>query len=818
MLIRIELYKPENTDYEHNGDMPLLPESASVKAILNGSWKAEIQHPIDEEGRWKWIEEDAVVKLHNGDMPLLPESASVKAILNGSWKAEIQHPIDEEGRWKWIEEDAVVKLESFNGTQLFRIKKKAKSEAGVSAELEPVFMDAIDDCFLLDIRPTEKNGQQALDIMTAPNKKYSGKSNIKIISTAYYQTKNLIEAICGEEENSFLNRWGGEVLFDNYTITVNNGDMPLLPESASVKAILNGSWKAEIQHPIDEEGRWKWIEEDAVVKLESFNGTQLFRIKKKAKSEAGVSAELEPVFMDAIDDCFLLDIRPTEKNGQQALDIMTAPNKKYSGKSNIKIISTAYYQTKNLIEAICGEEENSFLNRWGGEVLFDNYTITVNDRVGIDHGVQVLYGKNIAENGLQEEIDTSEVITRIVPKAYNGYMIEGNEPWVDSPLLDKYPTIKYGVITFEDVKMKADAAEDDEENGIMICNTQEELNNALKEKCEEQFESGIDKPKVTISADMVMLHDTELYADIRELEEVSIGDTVHCRHSKLDIVTDARVIELEWDCINEEVASVVLGDFQYNFITDVSSMSNRIESAIRPDGTVIGAQVNGIINGVKAQFRAQSDIAQKQKVRAVLFEDLNPESETFGAMCLGTMGFEIASKRTADGRDWDWSTFGTGQGFFADFITAGTMLADRIRGGTLEIGGLDNNSGVARVLDASGKEIVRLDKDGIYAEGKYICDSLNDNRRVTIKDGTILFSNKNDEGVLCMTYVGNAVLFTDGNGKILLRITKDAVLLDAENVGPGVYGKTGTAVFSNGTNLRFEKGFLVGGITKEGDF
>ena len=265
----------------------------------------------------------------------------------------------------------------------------------------------------------------------------------------------------------------------------------------------------------------------------------------------------------------------------------------------------------------------------------------------------------------------------------------------------------------------------------------------------------------------------------------------------------------------------MLGDFQYNFIADVSSMSNRIESAIRPDGTVIGAQVNGIINGVKAQFRAQSDIAQKQKVRAVLFEDLNPESETFGAMCLGTMGFEIASKRTADGRDWDWSTFGTGQGFFADFITAGTMLADRIRGGTLEIGGFDNNSGIARVLDASGKEIVRLDKDGIYAEGKYICDSLSDNRRVTIKDGTISFSNKKDEGVLCMTYVGNALLFTDGNkedSKNLLRITKDAVLLDAENVGPGVYGKTGTAVFSNGTNLRFEKGFLVGGITKEGDF
>lgn len=600
-----------------------------------------------------------------------------------------------------------------------------------------------------------------------------------------------------------------------------NGDMPLLPESASVKAILNGSWKAEIQHPIDEEGRWKWIEEDAVVKLESFNGTQLFRIKKKAKSDAGVSAELEPVFMDAIDDCFLLDIRPTEKNGQQALDIMTAPNKKYSGKSNIKIISTAYYQTKNLIEAICGEEENSFLNRWGGEVLFDNYMITVNDRVGIDHGVQVLYGKNIAENGLREEIDTSEVITRIVPKAYNGYMMEGNEPWVDSPLIDKYPTIKYGVITFEDVKMKEDAGEDDAGNGIIICNSQEEMNAALKEKCKEQFESGIDKPKVTISADMVMLHDTDLYADIKELEEVSLGDTVHCRHSKLDIVSDARVIELEWDCTNEEVTSVVLGDFQYNFITDVSSMINRVESAIRGDGTVVATQVQGILDGVKTQMRAQSSVAKKQNVRAMLFEDLDPDSPNFGAMCLGTMGFQIAGERTADGRDWNWTTFGTGQGFFADFIVAGTMLADRIKGGTLVLGGKENGNGVARVVDGSGKEIVRLDKDGVYAEGKYVCDSLIDNRRVTIKDGTIRFSNKNNEGELCMKYVGNALLVTNGNEqdeKNLIRITRDSVFLDAENVGPGSIGKTGTAVFSNGTNLKFEKGFLVGGVTKEGAF
>lgn len=59
----------------------------------------------------------------------------------------------------------------------------------------------------------------------------------------------------------------------------------------------------------------------------------------------------------------------------------------------------------------------------------------------------------------------SEVVTRIVPKAYNGYMMQGDEPWVDSPLIEKYPTVHYGTMTFEDVKMRTDASEDDEATG-----------------------------------------------------------------------------------------------------------------------------------------------------------------------------------------------------------------------------------------------------------------------------------------------------------------------------------------------------------------
>lgn len=604
-----------------------------------------------------------------------------------------------------------------------------------------------------------------------------------------------------------------------------NGDMTLMPEEAEIHVILNGEWTATIEHPIDDEGRWKYITDNAVVKMPSFNGEQLFRIQNKEKSDSGVSAELTPIFLDAKEACFLVDVRPTEKSGQEALDIMTAPNKTYIAKSDIKKTSTAYYQTKNLIEAINGNDDNAFTKRWGGEILYNNYEVIVNERVGADRGVHVVYGKNIVKDGFSETIDMTDVVTRIVPKAYNGYMIEGEAPWVDSPIIDKYPTVHYGVITFDDVKMRADASEDDEANGVIVCDTQEQLEKALTDKCIEQFDAGVDKPSITIEVNMELLQNTELYDDVKELETVSLGDTAHCSHSKLGIITDARAIELKWDAVRNKVTSVKLGDFQYNFLDNASSVMNRVEQAIREDGSVIGQQIQGIINGVQAQMRAQSSIAKKQEVRAILFEDLDPDSPTFGAMCLGTLGFEIAGERTTDGRDWKWSTFGTGKGFYADFIVAGTMLADRIKGGTLELGGEDNGNGIARVLNASGKEIVRLDKDGVYAIGSYVCENIGGlNRRTEIRSGSIMFSKKDKSNPIFVESSGDAIVvrsggtFDDATGSTtLLTISKSSMtnVIDQVYEG-GMLAKTGRAEFSDGTYLDIKNGRIVGGNTKEG--
>ncbi len=454
-----------------------------------------------------------------------------------------------------------------------------------------------------------------------------------------------------------------------------NGDMPLLPSSAVVHIVLNGAWEAELQHPIDPDGRWKYITEGAVVKIPSINGEQLFRVKKKYKSDSGIEAELDPIFYDAIDDCFLTDVRPTAKNGQDALNIMISPNRKYTGQSNIKRVSTSYYVRKNLIEALNSDDENSFVNRWGGEILYDNYKVIVNERAGGDYGVELRYGKNIEKDGLTEEVDIRNVVTRIYPTSYNGHAMSGTG-YVDSPLISNYPIVKTRTIKFENVKMREDASDGDAEKGIVICDTQKELDAALREKCEDQYIAGLDKPSMTISANMVLLKNTELYKDFAILENVSIGDTIHCTHDKLGITTDARVVELRYDAIREKVVDVKLGDFQASYFDRVSSSVGRIDSVIDRNGNVMADRVAGILNGIQTQLRLQSTAAKKVEGRAFMVEDTDSDSALYGCMIWGTQGLQISTQRTADGKDWDWTTAITAKGIVADAILTG-IISDR---------------------------------------------------------------------------------------------------------------------------------------------
>ncbi|HEY5576016.1 MAG TPA: hypothetical protein VIK34_04780 [Clostridiaceae bacterium] len=97
-----------------------------------------------------------------------------------------------------------------------------------------------------------------------------------------------------------------------------------------------------------------------------------------------------------------------------------------------------------------------------------------------------------------------------------------------------------------------------------------------------------------------------------------------------------------------------------------------------------------------------ADTAEKQLTTAILFEDKEPGSPSYGAMALGTQGFMIADAIVND--EWDWRTFGNGKGFTADLIVLGHLL-----GGSVDF---DLNQGILKISHTDGSYSL-LDANGI---------------------------------------------------------------------------------------------------------
>lgn len=452
-----------------------------------------------------------------------------------------------------------------------------------------------------------------------------------------------------------------------------NGDAILNPTKCEASFILNGAWYLELENPIDENINMLGV--GAVISAPTPYGTnQLYRIVDCDKSDDSVILTAYPIFMDAKNDCFIWNTRPTNVTGKTALNQMLQSNPKYRASSNISKVSTAYYEQKNFIEALNGGDDNSFIKRWGGEIAYNNFEIIVNDRLGSDNGLRAEFGFNLM--GVSEKVDMSNVVTRIIPKAFNGYVLPNHET-VDSPNINKYPIIYQKVIEYQDIKLKEDSNETDIENGVIVCASLEQLYTALRKRAKEEFESGVDLPNIAYEVDMVDLSKTALYKNYQLLTTVNLGDSVHVKNRKLNIETTARVVEMTYDCLTREVIVLKLGDFEANYFNETSSITNAIVKVLdTSNNTIMAKRVAGVINLLTTSLRAQKNIAQRQDVRAILFEDLDSNSPTFGALCIGTQGIQISKERNPTNTDWQWGTAINFKSIIADYIIAG-ILTDR---------------------------------------------------------------------------------------------------------------------------------------------
>lgn len=506
--------------------------------------------------------------------------------------------------------------------------------------------------------------------------------------------------------------WNGDIIIDDIV-----EECKITCENINSIPVLN------LEVEIDNDNIYKYVKENAVIKCKVpwSNNKQLFRISKIEKDLDNTIATAYPIFYDSIktyvkdmsnEDVMIVDTG--ECNGQQALDKILA-NTKYKGYSNIVKVNRARYDKKNIIQAINGDIDNSFIKVWGGEIYLNNNNIYINESIGHDNDVTIEYGKNLT--GLKEEVDMSNIVTRIIPIGYDGLRLTGRTPWVDSVNINRYYDIFEKEIVFEDIKVKG-------ENDGEGFNTIEEARAELIRRAKLMFsEEHIDVPLVSLNIEFVDLSKTLEYKDISSLEEINQGDIVRARHNKLGVDTNIRCIGYDYNVLTESYNSLKLGQVTYDYFKNENdkwnNVNNRIDNILNDvdgkfdnitdkDGNLLAEKIKGFLDATKTKLKAQRKIGQLQDQRAFIWEDLDPYSPSFGCMIGGSAGIQISQQRTADGKDWDFTSAFTAEGIIADKIV-GNLFSSKDGSTTINM-----NNGEFRSKQPDGSMVIISPKDGFY--------------------------------------------------------------------------------------------------------
>lgn len=491
-------------------------------------------------------------------------------------------------------------------------------------------------------------------------------------------------------------------LFDRKATNFNtNGLKVLQPVSCIVSEEINGNYLLTITMP-------KWdtsIQNESIISAPTpKNGNQFFRVYDTDIDALGNNIyKAQHIFYDLRDN-FLEDVRPSG-NGQAALNTLLSGTG-FTGESDITTTSASYYQMMGTVEAILGgnnnENDNAFVNRWGGELERDNFTVRMKRHIGEDRGVTIRYRKNLT--GLTVETDMSSIVTRIFPtgRAEDGQtLLKLPEKYVDSPYLDTYVHPKVKRYDYSDIKVGSDM-------------TQDAAYAALRTAAQGEFAKGADKPTLTAKVEFIPLETTDEYKDLAVLEKVYLGDTIHVYHEPLGIQLDTEVTKYEYDCLLEQYNSIELGTPDVMIGASGSAIDQAIQDAKQEAKTTAKDYSAGVkqLNNLMANALGFYHTEQKQPDGSSIFYLHNKPALADSNIIwkISVDGFAW----TTDGHTWQNGITADGNlviktisviGIVADWIVAGILKS---RNGRVYFD-LDNNrAAVSRLIDAGDS--------GIYAD------------------------------------------------------------------------------------------------------
>ena len=314
-----------------------------------------------------------------------------------------------------------------------------------------------------------------------------------------------------------------------------NGEPLHEATSAIVKETMNGDFTLTVKYPISDSCIYQLIQEDMLIKAPTpVLGAQLFRIKKPVEN----NDHLEITAYHISDDVMQRSITPvsvTSQSCDMALSRMVQNTKTalgdFSFNSDIQDRRTFNTTETETLYSVLLDGKHSIIGTWEGELVRDNFAMTVKKSRGENRGVVITTHKNLKD--YQRTKNSQNVVTRIHAKST--FKPEGAEKettirvTVDSPLINSYPYIN----------------EKEYENNN--AKTVEELKKWAQAKFSNE---GIDKV-----SDAIKIEAYELDGQV-----VHIGDTVNLKSRKHNVDSFKKAIAYEFDALKEEYISLTFDD------------------------------------------------------------------------------------------------------------------------------------------------------------------------------------------------------------------------------------------------------------------
>ena len=366
-------------------------------------------------------------------------------------------------------------------------------------------------------------------------------------------------------------------LYDSKEAYFDNNGIVVLSEliSCTVTEELNGMYELELESPLDNRGKWKYLFENNIVKADG----QLFRIYRKVNTLNGIKVNARHIFYDLLDN-FLEDVSSTNQSGADTLNSIlsnTQYTHNFTSVSDVLDLNTKQFIRKNPVDAIMNTTD-SIISTWGGELIRDNFTIQYLEARGLDRGFLIAYAKNI--QGIEETLDTDGVCTRLMPIGKDGLLLP--EKYIDSPYINNFPNPKIKIQEFSDIGI-------DLENNVTEAMAIIKLRIAATKYI---LDNKIDIPTFNYKIDFIELSKTEEYKDYASISEnIYLGDIVTIKHSRLNINLSAKVIKITKNCITNRIEKIELGNFKSNIASSFTDIIQITKEEIKKTTNYLDLQI-----------------------------------------------------------------------------------------------------------------------------------------------------------------------------------------------------------------------------------